>query len=214
MQQDAIRKITEQYWNNIYKDCTRDTIKLDDWLEQFSDIIDSCEFPVLDLGCGGGNDTLVFLQKGKDVSVCDQSSNAIENIKKNFPEIDEAKCFNMLDGIDFPDYSFGIVCADLCLHYFTEEDTEKILREIRRVLIPGGHVLVRVNSIKDTNYGAGQGEEIEPHLYKTEDGMLKRFFDADDVEEFFAGFKILSCEEQKLHRFHAEKTLYCICLKG
>lgn len=214
MLQNEIRKTSEEYWNTIYTNKGNSNIEVDDWLKQFDDIIDMCEYPVLDLGCGRGNDTMYFLQKGKDVSVCDQSTVAIDTIKKNFLMVDEAKCFNMLDGIDFPDYSFGIVCADLCLHYFTEDDTAKILREIRRVLVPGGHVLVRVNSINDTNFGAGQGEEVEHHLYKKEDGMLKRFFDEDDIEEIFAGFEILSCEEQKLHRFHAEKVLYCICLRG
>lgn len=214
MPQNESRKITEEYWNTIYTNKGSTSIKMDDWLMQFDDIIDACEYPILDLGCGRGNDTMYFLQKGKDVSACDLSPVAIDTIKKNFPEIDEAKCFNMLDGLDFPDYSFGIVCADLSLHYFKEDDTQKILREIRRVLVPGGYVLVRVNSINDTNFGAGQGEEVEHHLYKTDDGMLKRFFDEDDIEEVFAGFKIVTCEEQRMNRYSAEKLLYCICLKG
>lgn len=46
-----------------------------------------------------------------------------------------------------------------------------ILNEIRRILVPGGHLLARVNSINDVNHGAGQGTEVEHHLYRTEDGI-------------------------------------------
>lgn len=207
-------KNSEHYWNKIHTNYDRNNIKVDDWLDRFDSIIANCKSPVLDLGCGSGNDTLYFIEKGKKVIACDQSMNAINNIQKNFPEVVEARCFNMLDGFAFADDSFGIVCADLCLHYFTETDTHMILNEIRRILIPGGHLFVRVNSVKDVNHGAGQGLEVEHHLYRTEDGMLKRFFDEEDVRRLFADFEILFCEEQKMFRYSAEKIVFCVCLRA
>ena len=48
---------------------------------------------VLDLGCGSGNDTLYLINKGKKVISCDQSSNAINNIRKN-ENWENAKEFN------------------------------------------------------------------------------------------------------------------------
>lgn len=207
-------KNSEHYWNKIHTNYDRNNIKVDDWLDRFDSIIANCKSPVLDLGCGSGNDTLYFIEKGKKVIACDQSMNAINNIQKNFPEVVEARCFNMLDGFAFADDSFGIVCADLCLHYFTETDTRMILNEIHRILIPGGHVFVRVNSVKDVNHGAGQGIEVEHHLYRTKDGMLKRFFDEEDVRRLFAGFDILFCEEQKMLRYSAEKIVFCVCLRA
>lgn len=207
-------KNSELYWNKIHTNYDRDNIKVDDWLDRFDSIIVNCKSPVLDLGCGSGNDTLYFIEKGKRVIACDQSRNAIDNIQKNFPEVVEARCFNMLDGFVFADDSFGIVCADLCLHYFTETDTHMILNEIRRILIPGGHLFVRVNSVKDVNHGAGQGLEVEHHLYRTDDGMFKRFFDKEDVRRLFADFEILFCEEQKMLRYSAEKIVFCVCLRA
>ena len=207
-------KNSELYWNKIHTNYDRDNIKVDDWLDRFDSIIVNCKSPVLDLGCGSGNDTLYFIEKGKKVIACDQSMNAINNIQKNFPEVLEARCFNMLDGFAFADDTFGIVCADLCLHYFTETDTRMILNEIRRILIPGGHVFVRVNSVKDVNHGAGQGIEVEHHLYRTEDGMFKHFFDEEDVRRLFADFEILFCEEQKMLRYSAEKIVFCVCLRA
>ena len=206
-------KNSERYWNNIHVNYDRNHIKVDDWLDRFDSIITDCKSPVLDLGCGGGNDTLYFIEKGKKVIACDQSMNAINNIQKNFPEVLEARCFNMLDGFEFEDDSFEIVCADLCLHYFTEKDTRMILNEIRRILVPGGHLFVRVNSVKDVNHGAGQGIETEHHLYRTEDGMFKRFFDEEDVRRIFSVFDILFCEEQKMLRYRSEKIVFCVCLR-
>ena len=205
-------KQSELYWNNIHTDCAREDIKVDDWLERFDSIITACKNPVLDLGCGSGNDTLYFAENGKRVIACDQSVNAIKNIQKNFPEV-ETRCFNMLDGFMFEDNSFEIICADLSLHYFTEADTRRILKEIQRILIPGGHLFVRVNSVKDINHGAGQGIEIEPHLYRTEDGRLKRFFDEEDVRRLFSDFEILFCEEQKMLRYSAEKIVFTVCFR-
>lgn len=207
-------KKSELYWNNIHVNYDRGKIKVDDWLDRFESIIAGCEGRVLDLGCGGGNDTLYFIEKGKKVIACDQSVNAIQNIQKNFPEVLEARCFNMLDGFEFEDNSFEIVCTDLSLHYFREADTRRILNEIRRILIPGGHLFVRVNSVKDVNHGAGQGIEVEQHLYRTEDGMFKRFFDEEDVRRLFSDFEILFCEEQKMLRYSSEKTVFCVCLRA
>ena len=207
-------KNSELYWNKIHTNYDRNNIKVDDWLDRFDSIIANCKSPVLDLGCGSGNDTLYFIEKGKKVIACDQSRNAINNIQKNFPEVVDARCFNMLDGFAFADDSFGIVCADLCLHYFTETDTRMILNELHRILIPEGHLFVRVNSVKDVNHGAGQGIEVEHHLYRTDDGMFKRFFDEQDVKRLFADFDILFCEEQKMLRYSAEKIVFCVCLRA
>ena len=90
-----------EYWDNIHSKYERNEIKLDDQLDKFETIIDSCSTPILDLWCGSGNDTLYLINKNKQVISCDQSSNAINNIKKNFPEVYDTKCFNMLDGMPF-----------------------------------------------------------------------------------------------------------------
>lgn len=202
-----------QYWDNLHKEYNRDDIKMDDWLEYFNDIIISCKTPILDLGCGSGNDTLYLINKGKEVISCDQSSNAINNIIKNFPEIYDTKCFNMLDGMPFNDNSFELIIADLCLHYFKENDTLKILEEIRRILVSGGHLIFRVNSINDINHGAGKGTEIEHHLYETDDKRLKRFFDETDIRNFFKDFEIEYLNEEIMTRYKLEKRLYRVCVR-
>ena len=202
------------YWNDLHKEYNREDIVIDEWLDKFLDIIDNCQTPILDLGCGSGNDTLYLINKGKRVISCDQSSNAIKNIKKNFPEVYDTKCFNMLDGMPFEDNSFAVVIADLCLHYFREADTFRILNEIRRILTKNGYLIFRVNSINDVNHGAGEGNEVEHHLYETSDNRLKRFYDEEDIRYFFKEFEIEYLNEEIMTRYKLEKRLYrCLARK-
>ena len=202
------------FWDNLHQKYDRDDIKTDDWLDEFSGIINNCSTPILDLGCGSGNDTLYLINKGKRVISCDQSANAISNIKKNFPEVYDTKCFNMLDGMPFDDNSFQVIIADLCLHYFREKDTFMILNELNRILSNNGHLIFRVNSINDVNHGAGEGVEVEHHLYETSDKRLKRFFDEIDIKNFFKQFDIECLNEEIMTRYKLEKKLYkCLVRK-
>ena len=99
-----------------------------------------------------------------------------------------------------------IIIADLCLHYFKEKDTFELLNEIRRILTVGGRLIFRVNSVNDVNHGAGQGNEIEHHLYETSDKRLKRFFDEKDIKFFFKDFDIEYLNEEIMTRYKLEKS--------
>ncbi len=209
---NAIDKANE-IWNNIHKNYDREKIKYDDWLQLFDRAIINCKTPVIDLGCGSGNDTLYLIEKGKTVIPCDYSKNAIENIKKNFPEVEQVKCFDMSKGLPFEDNLTDIIIGDLSLHYFTEQQTFQILDEIKRVLKPNGLLLFRVNSVKDVNYGAGEGKELEPHLYETDDGRYKRFFDSEDIEKFFSNWEKLYMREETLGRYGSEKILWRVAMQ-
>ena len=204
-----------RYWNGIHEenDYKRDNIKMDDWLELFDDVIDKCDTPVLDLGCGSGNDTLYLINKDKSVISCDLSPKAIELIRRNFPEVDDTRCVNMLEGLPFDDDTFEVIVADLCLHYFLEQDTINIINDLKRVLKKDGYIILRVNSINDVNHGAGQGKEVEKHVFETEDGRLKRFFDEQDIRFFFKDFNIEYLNEEIMTRYQLEKRLFRVCVR-
>lgn len=203
----ASKKANER-WNMIHINYERCQIEYDDWLDLFRDDIDKCTTPIIDLGCGSGNDTLYLIEKGKDVIPCDYSQKAIYNIQRNFPEVKRAECFDMTKGLPFDTNFTDIIISDLSLHYFTEKKTFEILEEIKRVLKPNGLLLFRVNSVKDVNYGAGKGREIETHLYETEDGRYKRFFDKEDIKKFFLGWVKLYIHEEIMKRYEMEKVLW------
>lgn len=210
MNSSEANKKNLEYWDELHKNYERNKIEIDDWMWVFDKTIKESRGPAIDLGCGSGNDTLYLLNRGKNVFACDGSMNAVLNMRKNFPEIEGAICFDMLSVFPFGNNTTDLVVADLCLHYFTKEDTIKILKEIRRVLVNKGHLLLRVNSMNDINHGAGQGIEIEQHLYMTEDGRYKRFFDAKDIYETFNIFDIKYVREETMKRYKLEKKTYVV----
>ena len=99
------------------------------------------------------------------------------------------------------------------MHYFRERTTFEVLEEIKRVLKPDGILLFRVNSVKDVNHGAGEGKEIEPHLYETSDGRYKRFFNQEDIERFFEDWEALFIHEEIMGRYKKEKVLWRCAMK-
>ena len=84
--------------------------------------------------------------------------------------------------------------------------------------MPNGHLLLRVNSTNDNNYGACSGEKIEDNFYLVEDKekkkMPKRFFDEADIREFFKDWEIEYINEEKMDRYGNGKILWKVCLKN
>jgi ubiquinone/menaquinone biosynthesis C-methylase UbiE len=93
---------------------------------------------LLDLGCGAGENSVYFAQKGAQCVATDYSPGMVEKALKlaaaNGVEI-EARTMNAAE-IDFPDNSFDIVYAANLLHHLPEP--EVVIREMHRVLKPGG----------------------------------------------------------------------------
>ena len=202
--------LEKAYWDSLHTCYSRQEIQYDHWLLPFEEAIKSCQTPIIDLGCGSGNDTKYLISRGKNVIPCDFSSNAIDNIRKNFPELSRTECFDMTDPFPFADSFTDLIIADLSLHYFSEQVTKSILAEIKRVLTPNGTLLFRVNSVKDIHHGAGQGTEAERNYFKTSDGRFKRFFDLDDIYKFFGDWNILYLKEEQLNRYALPKILWTV----
>lgn len=208
------KEIAKERWNSEFAKRVNYDIVYDDWLDSYEKEIKTCNSPIIDLGCGAGNNTKYLLEKGKNVIPCDFAETAIENIQNRFPQVKKAKCFDMTNGLPFADNFTDIVIADLSLHYFSEDTTYNILTEIKRILKPNGFLFFRVNSVLDKNHGAGQGTEIEKHLYATEDGRQKRFFDKNDIETFWQAWNLIDCKEENMDRYELTKVLWrCLAQK-
>lgn len=182
------------------------------WLDKHRGILQaSVHLPILDLGCGYGNDSLYLTERGYQVLSCDKSDAAVSAVQKCVPA---AQCMviDMQEGLPFEPDSFQVVIADLCLHYFRWDDTVRIVRDLRRILKTGGVLLCRVNSINDANYGAGQGERIEENYY-TVCGKTKRFFDLPQLDALFADWEKLHVRECHLDRFGLPKMLWEIAVR-
>ena len=148
------------YWNETHKKYYTGKIIYDNWLDDYKQILSKIKTSVLDLGCGTGNDTLYLVERGFKVIACDYSETALDKIRKELNKI-ETRLVDISEKLPFGDNCFDLIIADLSLHYFDEKTTKNIMKEIKRVLKPKGHLLARVNSIEDVNHGAGKGKIIE-----------------------------------------------------
>lgn len=204
--------LQKEYWNKIYESILDRNPKYDLWLDKYENVlIKSKDTPIIDLGCGFGNDTLYLNERGYEVISCDFSEKALKRLS-NFIENLSVKCFDLKDGLPFEDNCAKVVISDLSLHYFTWIDTQKILKEIKRVLMNEGVLLCRVNSTNDINYGVGQGISIEENFYNI-DGNLKRFFNEPQLKELFKDWDIQYIDETEINRYKMSKIVWEISIK-
>lgn len=196
-----------QFWDNIYKTKTVKKPTYDLWLNKHIDILEkNKDKEIIDLGCGTGADTLYLTERGYKVIACDYSEEALKILNKFIPEVKTIQ-IDISKTLPFQKESMGLIIADLSLHYFNNETTKNIVKEINRVLKPNGYLIVRVNSINDFNYGAGSGKEIEKNFYLTEDGY-KRFFSEEDIRCYFEEFIIEECAQKSVMKYGNEKKAF------
>lgn len=102
---------------------------------------------LLDVGCGLGNDLSRFARGGAIVTGIDVSPKAIELSRANFAHRGLQGEFAVMNGeaLEFQDASFDVVYCHTVLHF--TPDPVRMIREIHRVLRPGGQaILMTVNS--------------------------------------------------------------------
>ena len=199
--------VYQQEWNKIYKTSETATPKYDFWLEKYDYLIrESKDLPIIDLGCGTGNDTIYLQQQGYSTVSCDYAEEALKRLKERL-DTTTTMCFDMLEGLPFLSGNFKIIIANLSLHYFCWHDTEQVIGEIYRVLMKGGYLLCRVNSIKDKENGAGLGIPIEENYYDI-GGKRKRFFNEKQLKNLLSEWKTLQCFEQSMVRLGKQKVFW------
>lgn len=179
----------------------------DNWLNDYEEEIEKCKTPIVDLGCGLGNNTRYLIEKGKEVLACDYSKLAIETIQKEMPKA-KTSLFDMVQKFPIEDAFTDIVIADLCLHYFDKKITEDIIREIKRIVKPNGILLFRVNSVNDVNYLSDARTITEEFVWTPETKKSRRLFNEQSIREFFSDWKIEKIKEEKLFRYDAEKVCW------
>lgn len=89
---------------------------------------------VLDLGAGTGAVTGEALARGAQVTAIDAAPAMIARLRREHPRAEAA----VMDAhhLDFPDASFDMAVASFVVHLL--DDADAAVREVRRVLVPGG----------------------------------------------------------------------------
>jgi SAM-dependent methyltransferase len=153
---------------------------------------------VLELGFGQGRDTFLFARAGLHVTAVDYSSTAIETVAteaegQGLEGRLHAEVHDIRDPLPFPDESFDACYSHmlLCMELSTAQ-IAFALKEMHRVLRPGGVLLYTVRSIEDKHYRSGT--HLGENLYQVGDFAV-HFFSQGMIRRLAVGFDMLSLHE-------------------
>jgi SAM-dependent methyltransferase len=110
---------------------------------------------VLEIGCGLGTDGAQFAKAGADYTGIDLTQASIELARKKFALAGLRGEFRVSDAenLDFADETFDVVYSHGVLHH--TPDTATAVREIHRILKPGGRAMVMLYHRGSYNYRIG-----------------------------------------------------------
>jgi ubiquinone/menaquinone biosynthesis C-methylase UbiE len=128
---------------------------------------------VLEIGCGLGTDGAQFALAGANYIGVDLTEASVELARKKFESSGLRGEFRVADAekLDFADDSFDLVYSHGVLHH--TPDTKQAVREIHRVLKPGGRAIVMLYHRGSYNYRIGIRvlRRAGANLLKSESGI-------------------------------------------
>jgi ubiquinone/menaquinone biosynthesis C-methylase UbiE len=98
---------------------------------------------VLDAGCGSGPLSAALRDRGAVVAGFDSSAKMLELARRRLGDDADLRVADLDRPLPYPDGAFDDVIACLVLHYL--QDWTAPLAELRRVLTPGGRLIVAVD---------------------------------------------------------------------
>jgi len=148
---------------------------------------------ILDVGCGQGQDSRFFAEHNYEVVGVDFSDQGIDIAKEKSNTLNIIfKILDISEPFPYTDNTFDVIYSHLALHYFNEEKTKLIFKELSRLLKKEGILAILVNSIHDPEYGTGEKLEKD---YFTVGTMQKHYFSKESLENYIEGFETLISNE-------------------
>lgn len=191
-----------------------DTMLTDPWLHRWLPLVRerAGSDPVLEIGCGHGDDTAVLAAAGITVHAFDLSRVAVAAAKLRVPSA-VVECRDLREPFPASARALGVIVASLSLHYFSWADTQALVQRIRSTLRPDGLLLCRLNSTQDHNFGASGHPVLEPNFFLV-NGDPKRFFDETSIRALFAeGWNQLSLQHFVTSKYIRSKALWEVVLE-
>lgn len=141
---------------------------------------------ILELGCGVGRDAEFFAKCGHNIIATDASEIVIEQDRKHFADSGiKFDVLDMLNSLPYPDNTFDVVYANLSLHYYSNDDTKRIVKDIKRVLKADGLLAFACKSVE--NLELGNGEEVEESVYVSGSGHVRHLFSEAYTKQLLDG---------------------------
>ncbi|HET9304462.1 MAG TPA: class I SAM-dependent methyltransferase [Candidatus Sulfotelmatobacter sp.] len=134
---------------------------------------------VLEIGCGCGSEAERFVRAGARYTAVDLTNAALTITRRRFHLANLEGKFVQGDAenLPFPDGSFDFVYSHGVLHH--TPDTPRAIRDVHRVLSPGGRAVIMLYYRDSFNYRVNLGivRRLRAHLLRTDLGIkLSRAF--------------------------------------
>ncbi len=156
---------------------------------------------VLEIGCGIGTDGSQFAQAGADYTGVDLTEAAVHLARKRFEIFGIPGKFQTADAeqLEFADGTFDLVYSHGVLHHTPE--TGKAIREVHRVLRPGGRAVIMLYHRDSYNY------RVNISMLRRAGAHLLRFDRGVKLAHMITGEPIESLREHA-NRLKTEKESY------
>jgi ubiquinone/menaquinone biosynthesis C-methylase UbiE len=141
---------------------------------------------VLEIGCGCGSEAERFARAGAHYTAVDLTNAAVNLTQKRFQLAGLAGCFVQGDAenLPFADDSFDMVYSHGVLHH--TPDTPRTIREVYRVLAPGGRAIIMLYYRHSFNYQINlrMVRRLRAHLLRSQLGFhVARKIGHEEMEE-------------------------------
>lgn len=158
---------------------------------------------VLDLGCGSGNHLLFFAEAGFKVYGFDISKEAVKTAKKRLINNNlegKVEVASMRENFPYKDNFFDAVISLRVLNHGRISDIRAAIKEMERVLLPGGWIFLSVHRIitrkkdKIRKINSMKVKMVEPRTYVLlegpEQGVVHYIFNQKILKKEFKNFDI------------------------
>lgn len=138
---------------------------------------------ILDAGCGGGRNIRYLLTQGFDISAVDINPDAIHKLRQLAPHLPKENFrVESIGAMTFADASFDFIICNTILHFASDdEEFERMLKDLFRLLKPGGIFFARLAT------SIGIEDQIEPirgRFARTLDGGERYLANAELLHDF------------------------------
>lgn len=162
---------------------------------------------VLELGCGNGNNLMLYDAYGWEVTGIDISQSALNDARHNFSGRGNWIQHDLALGIpELPDSSIDVLLVPNVLNYLSRRAARSVLCALASKMAPDSNLFVSVRSTGDYRFGRGEMVEHNGFVLNTpetgEAGLLNVFYSEHEVVTLLQ--EALGIAPGKLNILHSE----------
>jgi ubiquinone/menaquinone biosynthesis C-methylase UbiE len=203
---------TRRYWDSLFSSMEGErSARSSAWLNRHLKALARTGNRLVDLGCGTGDDVRVLAREGFWTVGLDFSWSALTFARDMYSRGQYVQADLRARRLPFRDAAFDAVIARCSLHYFTSAETERIVAEVARILVPGGAFAFVVNSsnmlAKRMRYEYRTHKQLEPRTIRFADGIVRHFFTRAELSRLLReGFDV-EYEHEGVFRQYEEQRI-------